>query len=235
MNELIEVARRLRRKIEDLAINLDDQDALDNIELFGTWKGNGVSYNTGDRVRYNGVLYKVLQNHISQEEWTPESAPSLFARVLIPTPGEIPVWIQPDSTNPYMIDDKVHYPTIEDPVYISLLDNNVWPPTEAVAWALFEDDDESDDPDPTPEEPDEPELTPTPDPEPDDPEPEPNEPVDPEPDDEEEIPEWVQPDSTNPYMTGDKVTHNGSVWESIVANNVWEPSSAVPTLWAEIN
>ena len=37
------------------------------------------------------------------------------------------------------------------------------------------------------------------------------------------IPEWVQPISTNAYMTGDKVTHNGKVWISIVDNNVWEP------------
>lgn len=39
----------------------------------------------------------------------------------------------------------------------------------------------------------------------------------------EEIAEWVQPDSTNPYMTGDRVLHNGSTWESTVDNNVWEP------------
>ena len=42
--------------------------------------------------------------------------------------------------------------------------------------------------------------------------------------DENIIPEWVQPDSTNPYMTGDKVTHNGKTWVSTVDNNVWEPS-----------
>lgn len=34
---------------------------------------------------------------------------------------------------------------------------------------------------------------------------------------------WEQPDSTNPYMTGDKVSHNDKVWISIVDNNVWEP------------
>lgn len=39
------------------------------------------------------------------------------------------------------------------------------------------------------------------------------------------IPEWEQPDSTNPYMTGDKVTHNGKTWVSIVDNNVWEPGA----------
>lgn len=37
------------------------------------------------------------------------------------------------------------------------------------------------------------------------------------------IPEWEQPDSTNPYMKGDKVTHNGKTWVSAVDNNVWEP------------
>lgn len=38
-----------------------------------------------------------------------------------------------------------------------------------------------------------------------------------------EILPWEQPDSTNPYMTGDKVTHNGKTWVSDVDNNVWEP------------
>ena len=42
--------------------------------------------------------------------------------------------------------------------------------------------------------------------------------------DPEVIPEWIQPDSTNPYMRGDKVSHNGKTWESSIDNNVWEPS-----------
>ena len=37
------------------------------------------------------------------------------------------------------------------------------------------------------------------------------------------IPEWEQPDSTNPYSAGDKVMHNGKTWISDVDNNVWEP------------
>lgn len=36
---------------------------------------------------------------------------------------------------------------------------------------------------------------------------------------------WVQPDSTNPYAKGDKVTHNGKTWVSTVDNNVWEPGA----------
>lgn len=39
------------------------------------------------------------------------------------------------------------------------------------------------------------------------------------------IPEWVQPDSTNPYMTGDRVTYDGKTWESTVDNNVWAPGT----------
>lgn len=38
------------------------------------------------------------------------------------------------------------------------------------------------------------------------------------------IPEWEQPSSTNPYMKGDKVKHNGKIWISNTDNNVWEPS-----------
>lgn len=46
------------------------------------------------------------------------------------------------------------------------------------------------------------------------------------------IPEWVQPDSTNPYMKGDKVRHNDKIWVSTVDNNVWEPGT--PGLWLEV-
>lgn len=38
-----------------------------------------------------------------------------------------------------------------------------------------------------------------------------------------EYPEWIQPESTNPYMKGDKVSHNEKHWISNVDNNVWEP------------
>ena len=42
--------------------------------------------------------------------------------------------------------------------------------------------------------------------------------------DPEVIPEWEQPNSTNTYKIGNKVTHNGKTWVSIVDNNSWEPS-----------
>lgn len=37
------------------------------------------------------------------------------------------------------------------------------------------------------------------------------------------IPAWEQPESTNPYNKGDKVTHNGKTWVSDIDGNVWEP------------
>ena len=46
----------------------------------------------------------------------------------------------------------------------------------------------------------------------------------------EDIPDWEQPDSTNPYMTGDKVRYNGHVYESVIDNNVWSPE-ALPSGW----
>lgn len=49
------------------------------------------------------------------------------------------------------------------------------------------------------------------------------------------IPEWVQPDSTNPYAKGDRVRHYSQVWESLVDNNVWEPGvSGTESLWQAI-
>lgn len=44
-------------------------------------------------------------------------------------------------------------------------------------------------------------------------------------DDPSSIPEWVPPSNENPYPKGAVVRHNGKVWESLVANNVWEPGA----------
>ena len=46
----------------------------------------------------------------------------------------------------------------------------------------------------------------------------------------ETIPEWEQPDSTNAYMTGDKVRFEGVVYESTMDNNIWSPT-AYPAAW----
>lgn len=106
-------------------MSVSDGAALKMQEYFPAWDGNGKEYKTGDRVLYNGVLYKVLQNHTSQAGWTPTDAPSLFAKVLTSTDGTILDWEQPGSTNPYMAGDKVRY---NGRIYESTIDNNVWAP-----------------------------------------------------------------------------------------------------------
>ena len=110
--------------------NLSDEQALQVPLMFPKWQV-GKEYAVGDRVLYLGTLYKVLQAHTSQAGWEPDIAPSLFAKNLIikDDSGEqvdIPEWVQPDSTNPYMIGDKVKF---EGKVYQSLIDNNVWSPS----------------------------------------------------------------------------------------------------------
>lgn len=133
---IIDRARELRTVIEGLSVSLEDAQAIEAVELFPAWKAD-TEYIVGDRVRYNGVLYKVLQGHTSQDGWTPDESPSLFARVLIPDPEQIPVWEQPDSTNAYMTGDKVYFPTAEDDIYESLIDNNVWSPVDYPAgWKI---------------------------------------------------------------------------------------------------
>lgn len=129
MSQITDKARRLRATIETIAENLDDEAAIDAVELFPNWSV-GTEYEKDERVRYNGVLYKVLQSHTSQEDWTPDTAFSLFARVLIPDPEVIPVWEQPSAENAYMKGDKVYFPTAEDDVYQSKIDNNVWSPAD---------------------------------------------------------------------------------------------------------
>lgn len=121
-----EMAYRYRRQIEAGAASLEDEEALEVPMLFPRWAAD-TAYAVGDRVYYDGVLYKVLIAHTSQSDWTPDVSPSLFAVVLIPDPEVIPDWVRPDSTNPYMTGDKVRY---NGKVYESLIDNNIWSPDE---------------------------------------------------------------------------------------------------------
>lgn len=127
MGEIVERAKVLRAKIEQMSQSVitEDEEAVDYLELFPQWDGKGIKYTVGFKCRYNGILYKVLQAHTSQETWNPVDAPSLFAKVLIPDPSVIPEWEQPESTNPYMKGDKVKH---SGKTWESLIDNNVWEP-----------------------------------------------------------------------------------------------------------
>ena len=125
---LTKVAKVVARSVTDDAVALEIQ------EFYDIWQPN-VLVKAGQYIRHDDILYKVLTEHNTQEGWTPDTAPSLFAKVLIDPTGEtILEWQQPDSTNPYMTGDKVTYNGV---TYISIVDNNVWEPG-VYGWEIVE-------------------------------------------------------------------------------------------------
>ena len=118
----IERARALRSYIEKAAISLTDEDALQAVELFPQWVVEH-AYVVGERLQYNGVLYRVVQAHTSQADWTPDITPALFVVVSL---DEWPEFVQPTGVHDaYNKGDKV---TFNGKHYISLIDANVYSP-----------------------------------------------------------------------------------------------------------
>ena len=117
-----ERARALRPYIEKASVSLADEDALQAVELFPKWV-TGHAYVVDERLQYNGVLYRVVQAHTSQADWTPDITPALFVVVSL---DEWPEFVQPTGAHDaYNKGDKV---TFEGKHYISLIDGNVYSP-----------------------------------------------------------------------------------------------------------
>lgn len=114
---------RLRDLIHKASMSLSDSDALDGIELFPYWKINHNYTTIGERCRYEEILYKVLQSHISQEDWTPDIATSLYAQVEKPGQGDTPDNPIPYNNNMELIKDK--YYSQFDVIYICIRDSIV--------------------------------------------------------------------------------------------------------------
>ena len=105
--------------------NMNDDQALNCMSIFPLWK-EGVTYSEGNRVQYKDKLYKVLQDHTSQSDWTPDTATSLYVEISDPN-IEYPEFVQPTgSHDAYAKGTKV---TFEGKHYISLIDANVYSPT----------------------------------------------------------------------------------------------------------
>ena len=111
------------------------EDAEDVIDQ---WSAN-MSYCVGDIVVHGDSEYECIQSHTSQAGWEPPNAPALWKAHEEGGDG-IQVWSQPTGMqDAYMTGDKVHYPTVDDPVYESKMDYNVHSP-EAYpeGWQLVE-------------------------------------------------------------------------------------------------
>lgn len=125
---IIDEAKKLRALIEKMAESLDDETAEQNAYVFPLW-AVGVEYEVDYKVRYNDVVYKVLQAHTSQADWTPDVAVSLFVKVHKQDPtDEYPLWTQPQGAHDaYKKDSKCSYPYHER-YWVSNCNGNVWSP-----------------------------------------------------------------------------------------------------------
>lgn len=103
---------------------LTDEQAETVPDAFPAWSA-GIAYEVGKRVRFNGLLYKCVQAHTSQDGWTPDATPALWAR--IGEPGdEWPEWVQPTGAqDAYAMGDRVSH---NGSHWESTADANVWEP-----------------------------------------------------------------------------------------------------------
>ena len=101
---------------------LPDEEAETVTELFLNW-GTGKAYAVGDRAKYDELLYRCVQAHTSQADWTPDVTKALWTRT---STDEWPEWVQPTGAqDAYNKGDKVTY---KGDHYISLIDANVYSP-----------------------------------------------------------------------------------------------------------
>lgn len=124
-------ALELRRAVQLTLRQLTDEAEMLRVAgVYPRWAADS-SYRAGEVVRHgvNAVgdaqLYRVLQDHISQADWLPEAAASLYQPIGVGADG-VPDWVQPLGTaDAYALGDVVRF---EGLCYRSVLDGNVWSP-----------------------------------------------------------------------------------------------------------
>lgn len=103
---------------------IDEVTASEHLSAFAMW-ATGVAYAVGNLRVHDGVLYRCVQAHTSQEDWTPNVTPSLWAVAGDPT-VEFPDWSQPiGAHDAYNAGDKVSHNSKH---WVSDVDGNVWEP-----------------------------------------------------------------------------------------------------------
>ena len=132
MNRKEFVAQQMNRAFQLMAdgLNLTESQAMEIADLYEGWAA-GKAYTTGKILKYGmnadgeTQLYTVLQDHTSQENWKPDTAPSLYKKVGFTGSG-VPIWTQPlGASVAYNSGDKVSHNGQE---WTSTIDGNVWEP-----------------------------------------------------------------------------------------------------------
>lgn len=119
---------------------LTEEQAMEVVAVFDHWQV-GKNYAVGDFLTYgeNGVgdpqLYKVVQAHTSQFDWTPDKTPALYDAIGLDDDGH-PVWSQPTGAHDaYNNGDIVNY---NGTLYQSTIDGNIWAPDAYPAgWVAY--------------------------------------------------------------------------------------------------
>ena len=129
--EAVDVDTAVSNAVDNVLVDilplLDDEQAEQVKNFFKPWAVDKC-YEVGDRVLYNDILWKCIQAHTSQEDWTPDVSASLWSRTgqNPENPDATPEWIQPTGAqDAYQTGDKV---THNGYVWVSTTDNNVWEP-----------------------------------------------------------------------------------------------------------
>lgn len=111
--------------------NVEEVDQKLTESFYPVWIPKGYEYFASERVTYNGAYYRCIQNHISQTDWTPDVAVSLWVPVADPA-EEWPEWKQPAGAHDtYSKGDKVCH---NEKHWISEIDNNAYEPG-VYGWA----------------------------------------------------------------------------------------------------
>ena len=124
MGKWLNGAREVRAAMDAAGAQLDDAAALDAMAIYPVWE-IGTEYAVNDRRRYGANLYKCVQAHTSQSDWTPDAVPALWVKVSV---EEWPEFVQPTGAHDaYNTGDKVTY---NGKRYVSLIDANVYSPDD---------------------------------------------------------------------------------------------------------
>lgn len=120
----VERAKQVYKAIQFQSAALPDEQAAQVPAVFPLWNAAGV-YEVGDRVQYGELLYKCLQSHTAQADWTPDAAVSLWVRIDDPA-EEWPEWRQPQGAHDaYALGAKVSH---NGKHWTSDVAANVWEP-----------------------------------------------------------------------------------------------------------
>ncbi len=132
-NPYMKEAEEIRKAIDTFAVNQTDKTLIDNKAAFSLWRA-GVPVTVGQILRYGDDIYRVIQPHTTQDDWTPDITPALFVKISL---EEFPQWVQPTGAHDaYNKGDKV---SDEGKHWISEMDGNIWKPgTVAGAWSKIE-------------------------------------------------------------------------------------------------